>query len=105
MASLMGRVTARVTRLRQRRPLVDHAGRTQAHYGGVKAGQQAGGVTYFGFLSVFPILALAFFVIGYLSEVYPGAQEDLVDAIEQVLPGLLGEGDDEISITDVQEAA
>ena len=44
MASLMGRVTAPVTDLRQRRPLVDHAIRTQAHYSGVKAGQQAGAV-------------------------------------------------------------
>ena len=105
MASLMGRATAPVTDLRQRRPLVDHAVRTQAHYSGVKSGQQAGGVTYFGFLSVFPILALAFFVIGYVSKVYPDAQQDLVAAIEQALPGLLGEGEDEISISDVEDAA
>jgi membrane protein len=105
MASRKERAEARVSRLRQRRPFLDHVVRTQAHYSGVKAGQQAGGVTYFGFLSVFPILALAFFVIGYVSKVYPGAQQDLVDAIEQVLPGLLGEGADEISLADVQNAA
>ena len=49
---------------RERRPFVDHAVRMQEHYGGVKAGQQAGAVTYFAFLSVFPILAIAFFVVG-----------------------------------------
>jgi membrane protein len=105
MASRKERAEARVSRLRQRRPFLDHVVRTQAHYSGVKAGQQAGGVTYFGFLSVFPILALAFFVIGYVSKVYPDAQQDLVAAIEQVLPGLLGEGEDEISISDVEDAA
>jgi membrane protein len=105
MAALQERVLARVSALRQRRAFVDHVVRMQAHYSGVKAGQQAGGVTYFAFLSFFPIIALAFFVIGYLVEVYPDARRDLVQAIGQVLPGLLGPRDDQISITDVQAAA
>jgi membrane protein len=105
MASPVDRIGARVSDLRQRRPFVDHVVRMQAHYGQVKAGQQAGGVTYFAFLSVFPILALSFFVIGYVSQVYPDAQRNLVDAIKQVLPGLLGQRKDQISITDVQQAA
>jgi membrane protein len=105
MASLQERVLARVSALRQRRPLVDHAVRMQAHYSGVKAGQQAGGVTYYAFLSFFPIIALAFFVIGYLVQVYPNAQRDLAKAIEQVLPGLIGRREDQVSITDVQAAA
>ena len=44
-----------------------------------RAGQQAGAVTYFAFLSFFPILALAFFVVGRVAKVYPDAQDDLVD--------------------------
>ena len=44
------------------------------HYGDVKGGLQAGAVTYFAFLSFFPILALAFFVVGLLSQVYPDAR-------------------------------
>jgi hypothetical protein len=63
----------RLAELRRRRPLIDHAVRTQEHYGEVKAGQQAGAVTYFGFLSFFPILALAFFVVGWVAKVYAGA--------------------------------
>ena len=62
------------------------------HYGEVKGGQQAGAVTYFGFLSFFPILALAFFVVGWVSQVYPDAEPDLVEAINGVLPGLIGDG-------------
>ena len=56
----------------------------------VKAGQQAGAVTYFAFLSFFPILALAFFVVGWIAKVYPDASDTLTDAINSVLPGLIG---------------
>ena len=40
----------------------------------MKGSQQAGAVTYFAFLSFFPILALAFFVVGCISQVYPDAR-------------------------------
>ena len=33
-------------------------------------------MTYFAFLSFFPILALAFFVVGWIAQVYPDAQDD-----------------------------
>ena len=86
-------------------PVVDHALRTQEHYGEAKASQQAGAVTYFGFLSVFPILALAFFVVGYVSKVYPDAQDTLVDAIKSMFPGLIGDGDNQLNIEDIEDAA
>ena len=59
----------------------------QEHYGASKASQQAGAVTYFGFLSFFPVLALAFFVVGYIAKVYPDAQDTLVAAIDRCCPG------------------
>ena len=71
----------------RRRPLVDHLVRMQEHYGAVKAGQQAGAVTYFGFLSFFPILALAFFVVGCVAKVYPDARDDLDRRPERRDPG------------------
>ena len=77
----------------------------QEHYGRVKAGQQAGAVTYFGFLSFFPILALAFFVIGFVARVYPGARDDLVSAIQAVLPGIIGNGTGQLSIDDFESSA
>lgn len=92
----------RLDRVRTRRPLVDHALRTQEHYGAVRAGQQAGAVTYFGFLSFFPVLALAVFVVGWLARVYPNAKANLASAINQVVPGLVGTGDAQISLDDVQ---
>jgi membrane protein len=96
---------ARVNQLRQDRPSVDHALRTQEHYGSTNASQQAGAATYFGFLSVFPVLALAFFVVGYVSRVFPAAQDTLIDAIDEMIPGMLGSGDNQIQITDIQDAA
>lgn len=102
---LVERAKAKVTELRDRWPLVDHAVRTQEHYGAVQGSQQAGGVTYFGFLSVFPILALAFFVVGWIAHVYPDAQDTLVKAIDEVLPGLVGSGDGQVDLTDIQDAA
>jgi membrane protein len=105
MPSLEERVSGRISQVRARRPAVDHVVRMQEHYGRVKAGQQAGAVTYFGFLSVFPILALAFFVVGYLARVYPDAQDSLVKAIDQVFPHIIGTGDGELSLDDVQKSA
>ena len=60
------------------------------HYGEVKGSALAASVTYFAFLSFFPILALAFAVIGLVSRAYPDADDDLLTAINDVLPGLVG---------------
>lgn len=95
----------RLEALRRRRPLVDHAVRTQGHYSAVKGGQQAGAVTYFGFLSFFPILALAFAAVGWISGVFPEARETVVEAIEQIFPGMIGGGDSQISLTTIEDAA
>jgi membrane protein len=105
MASLKGRVIGRIHDVRQRRPVIDHAVRMQGHYGDVKAGQQAGAVTYFGFLSVFPILALAFFVVGYVSKIYPQAQDDLAQALDQMLPGIIGPGKNQLQLSDIEDSA
>ncbi len=105
MASLKDRVTATLDRARARSRLLDHAIRTQQHFSAVKGNLQAGAATYFAFLSFFPILALAFFVVGYVARVWPEAQDELVNALNTVLPGLVGSGDDQISLKSVQAAA
>ena len=95
----------RLASARERRPFLDHLVRMQEHYSGVGGGQQAGAVTYFGFLSFFPVMALAFFVVGYVAEVFPEAQDALVEAIDTVLPGILGPGDNQLSLVEIQDAA
>lgn len=91
--------------VRQRKPLVDHLVRTVQHYGTVQGNALAAAVTYFAFLSFFPILALSFAVIGQVSKAYPDAQGDLLEAIDQVLPGMVGDGSGQISLETLQGAA
>ncbi len=105
MPSMLGRIKQRIADARERRPLLDQVLRTVEHYGAVKGNIQAGAVTYFAFISFFPILALAFAVIGFVARVYDGAESDLVDAINSVLPGLVGEGDGKISLSDIRDSA
>ena len=105
MASPQQRISEALGRARHRHPLLDHAIRTQEHYGAVNAGNQAGGITYYAFLSFFPLLALAFFVVGYVARVYPLARDNLVTAIQSVLPGIVGPDPGEISLSAVQSSA
>ena len=101
----MPSVKERIAAVRERRPFVDHLVRMQEHYGSVKAGQQAGAVTYFAFLSFFPILALAFFVVGWIAKVYPHAKSDLTSALNSVMPGLVGTDAGQVQIADIERAA
>jgi membrane protein len=105
--SLVSGAKERVAGLRERRPFVDHVARTLEHYGEVKGNALAGAVTFFGFLSFFPILALAFAVVGWIAGVYEDATSQLVEAIQSVLPMVVeGEaGAGEISIDVFRTAA
>ena len=94
----------RVAEVRERRPFVDHLVRTVQHYGLVKGSELAGAVTFFGFLSFFPVLALAFAAVGWISSVYDLAGE-LEEAISSVLPGMIGDGEGQISLADFENAA
>lgn len=101
----MAGVTARVDAVRRRRPLLDHAVRTQEHYSAVKAGQQAGAVTYFAFLSFFPVLALAFFVVGLVARYYENARDTLAEALDALMPGLMGTEEGQATLADVEQFA
>ena len=76
---LLDTVKQRVADVRQRRPLVDHLVRAVEHYGQVNGSALAAAVTYFAFLSFFPILALAFAIFGQVTKVYPDAEDTLVN--------------------------
>ncbi len=69
--------------------LLDHGVNMVKHYGNVQGNMLAGSVTYFAFLSFFPILVLAFAVIGWVAIVFPNAEGNLVSAIQQVFPGIV----------------
>ena len=102
--SIVSSAKERLARLRERRPFVDHLARMVQHYGTVNGNGLAAAVTYFAFLSFFPILALAFAIFGQVAKVYSGAEDTLVDAANSVLPGLVG-GDNGVSLSTLQSAA
>ncbi|PRX91850.1 YihY/virulence factor BrkB family protein [Allonocardiopsis opalescens] len=87
-------------RVRQRRRGLDHLLRAYARYQDVHGDRLAAAVTYFGFLSFFPLLALAFSVVGYLAEFDPSVRAYLDAAVRDALPGLA----DQLPIQDVADA-
>lgn len=105
MPSLRERATGWWGALRERRPVVDHLVRAVQHYAERDGSSAAGAVTFFAFLSFFPILALAFFAVGMISAVYPEARNDLAEFLEQVLPGVVGDEEGRIPLTAFEDRA
>jgi membrane protein len=103
---MAGAVRARVDALREWSPFIDHVMATVEHYTKVEGTLLAGAVTYFGFLSFFPLLALGFAIVGYISGAYPDARDHLVTAIEQIFPNIVSEngGGNTISLHDIEKA-
>lgn len=88
-SGIVGKAKAALATARRRSPPLDHTLNMLKHYSNVQGGVLAGAATYFGFLSFFPLLVLAFAVIGYVAKAYPNAEDSLVTAIQQVFPGIV----------------
>jgi membrane protein len=94
-ASVMRRIEAvkawgrgRTESYRVRWSWFDHLLRTVRRYQSQRGDRLAGAVTYFAFLSFFPLLALAFSIFGYVITVWEDARLTLIAALNQQLPGL-----------------
>ncbi|GAB3208980.1 YihY/virulence factor BrkB family protein [Marinactinospora thermotolerans] len=74
--------------LRRTRPGFDHLVRAYERYSGQQGSLLAASVTYYAFLSFFPLLALAFSLLGYVAAVDLEARAYLEQAVEETLPGL-----------------
>src|SRR6478609_6479523 len=106
-SGVIGKTKAAFAAARRRSRFLDHLLNTLKHYRNVQGNVLAGAVTYFGFLSFFPLLALAFAVVGYISQSFPDAQDSLVTAIQQVFPGIVttdGAGNT-ISMKQIEDSA
>ncbi len=103
---MVARAKDRLDRAGRRFPWLGHVIAMVKHYGDVKGNVLAGAVTYFGFLSFFPILAIAFAVVGYIAVAYPDARDSLVTAIEQLFPGIVtvDGADGTLSISRIESA-
>jgi membrane protein len=101
---MIDRIKARIRSWRATRPWLDHAIRAYDRNTEVMGTQLAAAITYFGFLSFFPLLALGFSVVGYISDIYPSAQADVTRALQDAFPSLVGEGDGQINVQDIINA-
>jgi membrane protein len=88
----LARARAKLAELRARWQSLDHAVRAGEHMSAVQGTILAGAVTYFGYLSFFPILVIAFAVVTKVAHVVPEARNALVTTVESVFPGLIGDG-------------
>ncbi|MFC7590036.1 hypothetical protein ACFQYP_44900 [Nonomuraea antimicrobica] len=95
MASLTERVAsvrawgrAGLERWRVRRPSLDHLLRAVQRYEVQSGDRLAGAVTYFAFLSFFPLVALSYAVLGFTVATSETTRHALQTAIEERLPGI-----------------
>ncbi len=95
---------ARFAQARSERPGLDHLVRAKSRYDDRRGDRQAGAVTYFGFLSFFPLIALAFAVLGFVITFYPTAHADIQRGISDALPGLVGSEPGQINIDQIASA-
>jgi membrane protein len=77
---------ALLAKLREKRPALDHLIRAFGRYSADAGDRQAASVTFFGFLSFFPILALATTVLSYV--LGPDAVDTVVEQVDAYAPGL-----------------
>jgi membrane protein len=96
--SLRARITAipvafeaTKARLRARWPFVDHLARAGGRYRRRQGDLMAAGVTYFGFLSLFPLLLLVASIAGLVLSGNSLLQQELYDSIREAVPGSTGD--------------
>ena len=98
------RVKAHLALACARRPQLDHAVRAYKRYERRRGVRQAGSVTYFAFLSLFPLIALGFACLGYVIEWFPEADDDIQRGIADALPGLVGSDPGQINVDQIADA-
>lgn len=89
----------------ERVPGMSHAIRAYQHYAAQQGSMLAAAVTYYAFLSLFPLLALAFASVGLVAEVLPQAQRALDASLQSLLPGMVGDEPDQISLDTIKDSA
>lgn len=79
----------RLAAVRDRRPAVDRLVRSIDRYVDVEGSLLAAGVTYYGFLALFPLVAVAYGLLALLSRLVPAVRDDITQAIGDSLPASL----------------
>ncbi|HEY0543541.1 MAG TPA: YhjD/YihY/BrkB family envelope integrity protein [Actinoallomurus sp.] len=75
-------------RIRARSRVFDHLGRAYDRYREQRGDRLAAALSFYGFLSFFPLVALGFAVMGYAVAISPDARAAVAKAIDQLMPEL-----------------
>jgi membrane protein len=75
-------------RARARWRTFDHLGRAYVRYRDQQGDRLAAALSFYGFLSFFPLVALAFAITGYAVDISPQAHVAVAKAIDQIVPEL-----------------
>ena len=97
----VARLKARFDQLRRDHPGIDRVVRMQQHYSKARGNHLAGAITYFSFLSLFPLIAIAFAVLSYVVRYYPDAQRQVESFLTENLPGLVGTGPNQLNVQQI----
>jgi len=93
---------ALLSSVRDKVPALDHLVRAFGRYQADAGDRQAAAVTFFGFLSFFPVLALAASILSYV--LGDDAVGTIVEAVDEYAPGLAGQLGLEDLLTDNRKA-
>jgi len=85
--------------------LIEHAKQAARHYAEHDGSTLAAAVTYFAFLSLFPLLALSFAAVGLIAGVVPDAQGALNASLQALFPGMIGDRPGQMSLFEIRNAA
>jgi len=85
---VLARAKAALAAMRERYAWVDHLIRAKGHYDEVRGDRLAASVTYFGFLSLFPLLIVAYALLGYLVEFFPDIRASVTEFLSEQFPGI-----------------
>jgi membrane protein len=101
---LISRAKDGFSALRRRRPALDHVIRAWQRYQADDGDRLAAAVTYYGFLAFFPLIALAFSVLGFVVAHDPSVRDSIARELSQTLPGIIGNGPNQINIDKIASA-
>jgi len=104
--AVMKAIERRIRAVRAVSPEFDHLARAYRRYHDQRGDRHAAAVTYYGFLAFFPLLAVAYALLGFVVKVMPEARDGVTDFLRDAFPGLVGTANTaEVQVQQVQEAS
>jgi membrane protein len=88
VTSVQESVRGLLRRTRARSRVFDHLGRAYDRYREQRGDRMAAALSFYGFMSFFPLVALGFAVMGYAVAISPDARAAVAKAIDQLMPEL-----------------